>query len=301
MLNECGENIPRFVSHYLDELPPVGFGSMDASALLSRLEQLNREVSSLKRAMDAQTSVSENLGVATAAMDRRISAMEKYRGPSGLDPGTGASREGEVQGPGSTRQEEMLDGAAMSLLPRTQSRSPQWSTVVKEGRRLKPVPQNVAVQPKPRVIQAHLKREQKKTGIIGTGTESNIQVVKTKLVSVFASRFSPNLDADTLRNYLTEKLGNKSVTCRKIDSTRNRFSSFQVTAECNEVADMYDPQLWPAGTYVRRYYEARRLRVNDSEACGSVGGVGLQRSVNTSVSQHGSYSLVCAQSNVSSQ
>lgn len=47
VLNECGENIPRFVSHYLDELPPVGFGNMDASALLSRVEQLSREVSNL--------------------------------------------------------------------------------------------------------------------------------------------------------------------------------------------------------------------------------------------------------------
>ena len=40
LLNECGEDIPRFVSHHLDELPePVGFGDMDASALLSRVEQ----------------------------------------------------------------------------------------------------------------------------------------------------------------------------------------------------------------------------------------------------------------------
>ena len=117
MLNECGENIPRFVSHYLDELPPVGFGSMDASALLSRLEQLSQEVLSLRRALDVQTSVSENLGAATAARDCQISAIEKYRGPSGLDLGTGASWEGEVQGPGTTRQEEMVDGATITTLP----------------------------------------------------------------------------------------------------------------------------------------------------------------------------------------
>ncbi|KAK9961749.1 hypothetical protein ABG768_007149 [Culter alburnus] len=54
VLNECGENIPRFVSHYLDELPPVGFGNMDASALLSRVEQLSREVSNLREALESQ-------------------------------------------------------------------------------------------------------------------------------------------------------------------------------------------------------------------------------------------------------
>ena len=126
-------------------------------------------------------------------------------------------------------------------------------------------------------------------------------MVKTKLVSVFASRFSPNLDADTLRKYLSEKLCNNSVSCRKIDSSRNRFSSFYITAQCNEVADMYDPQLWPAGTYVRRYYEARRPRVNGGEAGGPVGVSDLQRSVNTPAAPHGSHSLALGRANVSSQ
>lgn len=92
----------------MDELPPVGFDSMDASALLSRLEQLSQEVSSLRRALNVQTSVIEILGAATVAMDRQISAIEKYRGLPGLDPGTGALREGEVQGLGSTCQEKRM-------------------------------------------------------------------------------------------------------------------------------------------------------------------------------------------------
>lgn len=77
-------------------------------------------------------------------------------------------------------------------------------------------------------------------------------------MSVFATRFDPGLDADTLCGYLAEKLNNKSIVCRKIVTTQSRYSSFQVTAECSDVACMYDPDLWPAGTYVRRYYEARR-------------------------------------------
>lgn len=76
VLNECGENIPRFVSHYLDDLPPVGFGNTDASALLGRVDQLSREVSSLRGALEAQVRVSENHGAATAAMDRRVMAVE---------------------------------------------------------------------------------------------------------------------------------------------------------------------------------------------------------------------------------
>lgn len=97
------------------------------------------------------------------------------------------------------------------------------------------------------------KRERKKTGIIGTGTASIKQAVKTKMVSVFATKFDLSLDAATLSDYLKVKLG-REVMCRKIESAHSRFSSFQVTAECN------DPQLWPAGSFVRRYYEIRLPR-----------------------------------------
>ena len=68
----------------------------------------------------------ENLGAATEAKDRRISSIEKCGGPSGLDPGTGTAREGEVPGPGSARREVTLDQATASTPPQ----SPPWSAGV---------------------------------------------------------------------------------------------------------------------------------------------------------------------------
>lgn len=137
--------------------------------------------------------------------------------------------------------------------------------VVKDGLRLNQKQNNANavaghIQLKPYITREPARRERKQIGIVGTGDGSNIKVVKTKLVSVFATRFAPDLEADTLSNYLSKKLG-RSVKCRKIVSSRNRFSSFHASAECNEVKDMYDPQLWPAGVYVRRYYEARLPRL----------------------------------------
>ena len=35
-----------------------------------------------------------------------------------------------------------------------------------------------------------------------------------------------------------------------------------ITADCKEVADMYSPQIWPAGVYVRSYFEPRGHRVS---------------------------------------
>lgn len=117
----------------------------------------------------------------------------------------------------------------------------------------------------PRFKQAHPKRESKKVGITGTGTEGKIQVITTKLVSLFAKRFARSLEADTLRNYLIEKLGNETVTCRKIESAHSRFGSFHITSECANIDIMYNPQLWPAGTYIHRYYEARGHKTTDKE------------------------------------
>ena len=79
LFNEAGENIPMFVSYCLDKLPPVGFGNKDISALLGRVEQLASEVSGLRRAIEAQVTVNEDLSVATAAVNSRVVAMEKDR------------------------------------------------------------------------------------------------------------------------------------------------------------------------------------------------------------------------------
>lgn len=84
--------------------------------------------------------------------------------------------------------------------------------MVKERRRLKSVPENSGTELKPRLAQATVKRERNKTNIIGTGTASSIQAVKTQMVSVFATKFDPSLDANTLSDYLKEKLG-REVMC----------------------------------------------------------------------------------------
>ena len=50
----------------------------------------------------------------------------------------------------------------------------------------------------------------------------------------------------------------REVQCKKIDTVQSRFGSFKISAECNEVSEMYVPELWPEGAHVRRYYEPRR-------------------------------------------
>ncbi|KAG7518992.1 hypothetical protein JOB18_049125 [Solea senegalensis] len=266
VLNECGEDVPRFVSHFLDDLPPVSFNHIDVSTLLGRMEQLNNEICCMKRTLEIQSNVCESLREVTAAIDGRLIAVEQPLPPA-TEP-VAAERISDA-----TVQREMVTTALTPTVQREttaltpivaarssgQTQSPAWTTVVKKAGRVKPAPGNPAVQHRLHQGKSPARSERKKTGIIGTGMASNIKTITTKMVSVFASKFDPNLDSDTLSIYLKDKLKRK-VICRKIETSGSRFSSFCVTAECNNVAEMYDPHLWPAGSFVRRYFEPRQPR-----------------------------------------
>ena len=131
--------------------------------------------------------------------------------------------------------------------------SPKWSDVLKRGRRKRAEGRLLVNQHAGNAARKRTKP------IVGTGAQSNIKVVQTKLVSVFATKFSPDLDAGTLANYLKGKLG-RDILCERIDSVNTRYSSFKVCVECNDVAEMYTPELWPEGSVVRRYYEPRNVK-----------------------------------------
>lgn len=136
--------------------------------------------------------------------------------------------------------------------------SPKWSQVVKRG--LQQHRQPVAIKPASHSGNPTLRWRKAVKTIVGTGAAGNIKMVKTKLVSVFASKFYPDVDTETLRAYLEGKLGH-DVTCQKITTVNNRYASFKVSAECSDVAVMYNPELWPEGTFVRRYYEQRKAGI----------------------------------------
>ena len=159
--------------------------------------------------------------------------------------------------------------------------SPRWSKVVKDGRSRQNPRRNVAEGSGACAISIGRKR----TGpvlIVGTSAVSTILTVRTKLVSVFATKFSPDLEAETLSEYLKSKLI-KVVTCQKIQNVRSRFGSFKVTAGCNDISEMYTPELWPEGALVRRYYEPRMASAVGSNNVPSVGEVNVPSGVNSTL------------------
>lgn len=76
VLNECGENIPRFVSHHLNDLLPVTYSSMDVCCLLWRMDQLCAEVGALKHVVQLQADVCEQVMTNAVEVDQRVTALE---------------------------------------------------------------------------------------------------------------------------------------------------------------------------------------------------------------------------------
>lgn len=76
------------------------------------------------------------------------------------------------------------------------------SMVVKEDRRLKHASGKGAGKPGPRQNTS----KENKHVIVGSSVGGKIKVIKSKLVSVFAAKFCPELMPDTLAEYLKEKL-----------------------------------------------------------------------------------------------
>lgn len=113
--------------------------------------------------------------------------------------------------------------------------SPVWSRVVKVRQHIKHVTVNGAT-----TLFESSQREEGKWHCWNQ-YEGIIQVIKTKLLSVFATKFSPDLDSETLASFSKDKLC-PDVTCQKIDTAQSRFSSFKITSECNKVGEMYEAQ-----------------------------------------------------------
>ncbi|KAM3609173.1 uncharacterized protein V6R79_010670 [Siganus canaliculatus] len=240
LLNEVGEDAPRFVSHFLDNLPPVTFRSLDVSCLLGKIERLGADVHAMKQALSMQTSVCDDLRTVTADLHLRQGAFEQPDS-SGTVP---------VSLPISSRTVPVLHANEENHV----SAEAKIDVALSQGE----VSQSMSLDVEPPAETCHWRhyREKKTAGIVGTGVGGSIQVIRTKLVSVFATKFAPALESEALASYLSPKLGRK-VTCERLDTLQSRFSSFKVTAECKEIAEMYDPMLWPEGAFVRRFYEVR--------------------------------------------
>lgn len=137
------------------------------------------------------------------------------------------------------------------------SRSPQWTKVVRVGRCVQELQCGAVHSGSSAAVSMWKKRHGNAMQVVGTWAMADIETVRSKLVRVFATRFSPDLDPETLSTYLKAKLDHEAI-CQKIVTDHSRFASFKVSVECNKVCEIYTPELWLEWAHVRRFCEQRR-------------------------------------------
>lgn len=263
LLNEKGEDTPRFVSHNLKRLPPITFESIDVTALLGRITSLEASVSNLKDSVERQVNTSENLHTMSVALDDRIQQVENAAPTRAAHTPNAPARDPPLPQQGRNVPQTVMIGytGETQLLTLAGPTQPmQWSKMVRDGRRIRAIPEDVNTNANTSSNRSRPANGRRKIqGFTGTGAPGNVGVITTKMISVFATRFDPNLEADALCEYLKEKL-DREVECSKIETERKRFSSFLVKAECKDKAEMYDPSVWPEGAYVRPYFYDNRKK-----------------------------------------
>ena len=235
---------------------------MDVTALLGRIISAENTVSQLKTAVERQAKNNEDFQSIAQTLDERVRNVE-LRGKnddtmplvissSHLVKQSNQTVPNTVEMSKPTATQPLIpDEAAVQQTP--------WSKIVRDGHRRRVVPENNSPNSAEGTHRQSSAKTMKKKpmGIVGTATGGNVRVVRSKMVNVFATRFDPDMEASDLVEYLKDRLG-RNVECTKIATERKRFSSFHIRAECNTIDEMYAPDLWPEGAYVRRYYEPRK-------------------------------------------
>lgn len=173
--------IPRFVSHHLNELPPVSLNSIDVSCLLSKIERLSMDITAMKQGMNAQVKVSTDLCVASEDLHRRLCAMEQLGSDTLTQASVQVAEENTpAQQPNWSRVRLECDESpvehdaekGVNAVVTTTT----WSTVAKRGEsRLRAAA--VAERPKPR-INKQAQRD-KRSGVVVTGSGNGIRTVRT--------------------------------------------------------------------------------------------------------------------------
>ncbi|KAJ3644214.1 hypothetical protein Zmor_026884 [Zophobas morio] len=109
-----------------------------------------------------------------------------------------------------------------------------------------------SVQTQWKTITSKKKRPDNKP-IIGSSASCNIIKSAPKKAHLHVYRLHPNATGDHLEQFLQQKLSD--FQCEKLKSKHpEEYSSFKVPINFDELNKATDPELWPTGTCINRFF-----------------------------------------------
>ena len=106
------------------------------------------------------------------------------------------------------------------------------------------------------------RKQRRKPPTIGVNksSEAKINIMKKKYVCLFMSRLSPDCTCDEVESFVTQTLNEKSLSCAKLQTRFPGHSSFKIEMHVDGDKNVFDPEIWPDGLLVRRYFIKKRRK-----------------------------------------
>lgn len=265
---------PMFVTHDLNSLPSITFDYCDVSTLVTKIENMYKDIHLLKSGMEMQLENVAELTAKTALCDptngpvqRKVLVLDDPDGeeenelikesntsicvvPQSVNvQSTSAALQMTLACKNATRRTRRGDLNSSYDPTRTnQNKFPESVTYEKDE-------EEDGWQT---IMRVNGKRKEVKlknysnSGIIGSGksvvTLKTVQ--KQKFASVFVSRIDPANSAECVKTYLKNKL-TLDVNVQEVKAKYDTYKSFHVTCACDDPLVFMNSDTWPDGTFVK--------------------------------------------------
>ena len=294
VLHKCPTGLPTFVVSDLASLPPLDVNNVDFAHILGEIRALRAEMATLRTEVSSQhtrkrlpptTEMRDKQDARDMQETQETKEMQETQGAETTRPAksdmhppsdwmperpilytelplqAGSSPAITSEPGGAQPRGGRLSYASMAARPSTHkgvhsSNSPMVAQF--EGPVRGPVRRSVT----PVVADADadgftvVKRKRtvtKPKAVIGTKCATTLKAKAGRFTAVFVSRLDPDTTEDDMERYVRETHNLKS-TCTKLQSKHDSYASFKVEVFCQNISDFYSPDKWPAGIYLRRFF-----------------------------------------------
>lgn len=208
-----------------------------------RIDDLNKIILLMTRNHDATTpSVSQSAIVKQSTADERAQSS-----PPSVNQATSVNKTtAEVVSAQTSKQTAKPKGI------KSRSQANNVGSVRSVSDLSKKDVQQKAVTTEPQAAVHRVKNGKRNRSIIGTNNDSDIKTVPRQGY-LHVSRMTPDTNEASLVSHLKRTAPNINFICRSLKKTETACS-YIVNFPLSDIDSVYNPEIWPAGAEIRRYY-----------------------------------------------
>lgn len=249
--------LPKFVACELSRLPPLDVCNIDFAFLIHEFQGMRAEMSSMREEIKLckQSNISQSVwanrstnvtkpvplvvDLPPVPTDEAVKPALPHRRKKDLSPkapSAGAtvttSMNGVTVDSPCGAEESKTSGSFLVASSTAVSKQNESFTVVEKKKR---------------------SARNKHSTVIGTRNDSTLKARPGRFLTMFVSRLDPCMSPSEFEQYIKCTL-NVTAKCTQLETKHDTYASFKVEAMCDNTSNFYDPQRWPAGVYIRKFY-----------------------------------------------